>query len=73
MADGRKQHVGHPRKYDGGCANEHRRLNVSNDTFTKWRELRGELGLTSDGAVAVLLLTAYRDISSLLLDPEDSL
>ena len=37
MADGRKRRVGHPRKHDGGWANEHQRLNVSNDTFAKWR------------------------------------
>ena len=61
MADGKKQRAGHPRKHNGGWANEHRRLNISNNTFAKWRKLRGALGLTSDDAVAVLLLTAYRD------------
>ena len=61
MADGRKRCVGRPRKHDGGWANEHRRLSVSNDTFAVWRELRAELGLTSDDAVAIVLITAYRD------------
>ena len=61
MADIRKHCVGHLRKHDGGWGNEHRRLNVLNNTFAKWRELRGELDLISDDAVAVLLLTAYRD------------
>ena len=43
MADGTgKRRVGRPRKHDGGWANEHRRLSVSNDTFAVWRKLRAE-------------------------------
>ena len=49
----KEQRVGRPRKYNGGWANVHRRLNVSNNTFAKWRKLRGELARTSDDAVAV--------------------
>ena len=69
------------RKHNGGWANEHQRLSVSNNTFAIWQELRTELGLTANDALAIVLPTTNDETGSreehhlfpLAIDTEESL
>ena len=63
MAAERLRHVGHPRKYEDGWAFSHKRISLSIDTYTKWREFKEECKLSDDNEVAVFLLTAFRNSS----------
>jgi len=51
---GRK--VGRPKKYEGGWESANKRICIANETFDKWRALRGKLNLGNDDAMARFLL-----------------
>ena len=48
--------VGRPKKHEGGWESANKRICIANETFHKWRTLRGELNLVNDDAMARFLL-----------------
>ena len=69
MARNIRSQIGRLRKYAGGWYSAKKRICISNDTFTKWRNLKDKLKLVNDDAVARYLLSTYEHLNE-QLQPE---
>jgi len=60
MAEGlHETRLGHPRKYSEGWEGANKWIYISNESFVKWRRLREEQSLPSNGSMACHLLMLY--------------
>lgn len=64
--------VGRPKKCEGGWKSVNKRIQIGNETFAKWRNLRTELRLPNDDAVACYLLAAVEHLDSPRASPDYS-
>ena len=69
MARNVRSQIGRPRKHAGGWYSANKRICISNDTFTKWRNLKDKLKLANDDAVACYLLSTFERLNE-QLQPE---
>ena len=66
MARNIHSQIGRPRKHAGGWYIANKRICISNDTFTKWRNLKDKLKLANDDAVVCYLLSTYEHLNEQL-------
>ena len=55
---------GRPLKHENGWEGVNRQICISNTTFSLWRDVREELGLVNDDALAKYLIGLHKEINA---------